>query len=133
MRRAFLALGLFAVVGGCATAAEPPTVSRSLATASSDRGLFLVLRSCAGCHAVGPLGESPTVAAPTFGELRLRYNPLSLERRLRDISKNGHMEMPPVRLADDEIEDIVAYIETAAIPPGGPPLIPLKAPGRRDG
>ncbi len=120
MRWIVISLALLAA-GGCATgASSPPT--RSAATASSDRGRFFVLRSCAGCHAVGPLGSSPNSAAPSFGAVRLRYDALSLERRLKEISRNGHIEMPPIYMSDDEIGDIVAYIETVEPSSGRDPL-----------
>jgi mono/diheme cytochrome c family protein len=104
-------LATLAAVSGCATA--PPAARKApILDASADRGRFLVLRSCAGCHAVGSLGESPNGSAPSFPAVRLRYNTLSLERRLAEISKNGHVEMPPIYMSDAEIKDIVAYIET---------------------
>ena len=121
MRRIVISLALLAAAGGCATAASPPP-ARSTATASSDRGRFFVLRSCAGCHAVGPLGSNPNNAAPSFGAVRLRYNAPSLQRRLNEISRNGHIEMPPIYMSDDEIGDIVAYIETVEPPAARDPL-----------
>jgi mono/diheme cytochrome c family protein len=57
-------------------------------------------------------GESPNASAPTFGSIRLRYSALSLPRRLQEISKDGHFEMPPIYMTPDEIRDITAYVET---------------------
>ncbi len=124
MHKLLILLGLLTLVAGCATGpAAPP--HRPAASASIDRGRFFVLRSCAGCHAVGPLGSSPNGSAPSFGAVRLRFNALSLEMHLKDISRNGHVEMPPIYMSGDEIQDIIAYIQTvetsagSAVPPGG--------------
>jgi mono/diheme cytochrome c family protein len=94
---------------GCATSGQAPPKRLD---ASVDRGRFYALRSCAGCHAVGVLGASPNPNAPSFSAIRLRYNALSLPRRLAEISENGHYEMPPINMTPDEIRDITAYIET---------------------
>lgn len=121
MRRMLIGL-LLLTATGCATSG--PTPAKSL-DASADRGRFYALRSCAGCHAVGALGSSPNPNAPSFSAIRLRYNALSLPRRLAEISENGHYEMPPIAMTPDEIRDIVAYVETiddskgaAALPKG---------------
>jgi mono/diheme cytochrome c family protein len=102
---------LLIAVGGCATSGVTGSPSRGL-DASADRGRYYALRSCAGCHAVGVRGESPNASAPTFGSIRLRYSALSLPRRLQEISKDGHFEMPPIYMTPDEIRDITAYVET---------------------
>ena len=110
MRRMMMSFLLLAATG-CATSGQMSKSQTSLSL-SADRGRFYALRSCAGCHAVGALGQSPNGSAPTFGAIRLRYNALSLPRRLAEISKNGHYEMPPIYMTPDEIQDIVAYVET---------------------
>ena len=107
MRRMLMSVLLLAATG-CATVGPTPTSP----DASADRGRYYALRSCAGCHAVGVLGASPNENAPSFGALRLRYNALSLPRRLAEISENGHYEMPPIHMTPDEIRDIAAYVET---------------------
>ena len=110
MRRLLMGFLLLAATG-CATSGQTPKSPKNL-DISADRGRFYAQRSCAGCHAVGALGESPNGSAPTFGAIRLRYNALSLPRRLAEISKNGHYEMPPIYMTPDEIQDIAAYVET---------------------
>jgi mono/diheme cytochrome c family protein len=100
---------LFLAATGCATSGQAPPKSQD---ASVDRGRFYALRSCAACHAVGVLGASPNGSAPSFSTIRLRYNALSLPRRLAEISEHGHYEMPPISMTPDEIRDLVAYIET---------------------
>jgi mono/diheme cytochrome c family protein len=115
VRRILLFLAMLVSAGGCATGPSPAPKTPIL-DASVDRGRFFVLRSCAGCHAVGSLGESPNSSAPPFASVRLRHNAISLERRLAQISRNGHFEMPPIYMSDAEIKDIAAYIETIEPP-----------------
>jgi mono/diheme cytochrome c family protein len=110
MRRMVTSL-LLLCAAGCATSGQTPKAPKPL-DVSADRGRFYALRSCAGCHAVAGQGESPNGSAPSFAAIRLRYNALSLPRRLAEISKNGHHEMPPIYMTPDEIQDIVAYVET---------------------
>ena len=114
MRRMFMSVLLLAA-SGCATAGPTPQTTLD---ASADRGRFYALRSCAGCHAVGVLGASPNENAPSFGAIRLRYNALSLPRRLSEISENGHYEMPPIHMTPDEIRDVAAYVQTVEAPDG---------------
>lgn len=124
MRRILMSF-LLLTAAGCATSGPTPNSSTNL-DVSADRGRFYALRSCAGCHAVGVLGESPNASAPSFGAIRLRYNALSLPRRLAEISKSGHYEMPPIYMTPNEIQDIVAYVETVNASEGavGLPKVP---------
>lgn len=132
MRRALLILALVSPVVGCATSSRPlPSTVASAPSASANRGLFLALHTCAACHAVGSRGASPDGVAPTFPVIRLRYNEISLERRLVSISKNGHVEMPPISMSAEEIRDIIAYIETVG-PTASHDHLPGADQARRD-
>ena len=106
MRRTLLILGLAAATAACATGGT----GWAPATAA-DRGEQFAWRACAGCHAVGPDGDSRNSNAPRFRELATRYNALQLERRMAEISRDGHYEMPPVFISADEARDIAAYIQ----------------------
>jgi cytochrome c len=101
MRRACLALCL--TLGACAGVQTdmgplPP------------RGQALAARACSGCHALGPVGDSPRSGAPPFRDLALRYNEISLEHRLAEMNGQPHSEMPRVILQSGEISDLAAYI-----------------------
>lgn len=128
MRGILIALALVSSTAACATAerqtphAAAPDASATRASAT--RGLYLALHTCAACHAVGALGESPDGVAPSFAVLRLRANELSLERQLSEISRRGHHEMPSIPMTADEIKDIVAYMQTV-----GPPARASQSPG----
>jgi cytochrome c len=99
----FACIALCLTLGACASApsdlgALPP------------RGEAQAARACSGCHALGPVGDSPRSAAPPFRDLALRYNEISLEHRLADMNGHPHSEMPRVTLQPGEISDLAAYI-----------------------
>ena len=112
-------LALLAVLSLSDAAHAGPDPGAGVAPAT--RGLFVALRKCAACHAVGPLGAGPDAEAPPFGTIRLRHDPASLRRRLGEIASIGHQKMPPIRLSAQEIEDVASYIETVAPPAASPP------------
>ena len=86
------------------------------AASSADRGRFYVLRSCAGCHAVGQTGASPDSHAPPFPVVRGSVTAGQLTMMLRELSKNGHYEMPPIFMSEADIRDIGAYVATLQRP-----------------
>jgi len=80
------------------------------------RGAHVAQRDCAGCHAVTLGARSPNVSAPRFSDLRLRFNPISLERRLETFPRHGHEGMPQPVMAAGDIVDLVAYIQSLEPP-----------------
>jgi len=84
----------------------------ALALTAADRGAALAARDCAACHAVGTTGSSQNGDAPPFRALRMKVNPISLERRLEKLPQSGHPAMPPRPLSHDDAADLVAYIQT---------------------
>jgi mono/diheme cytochrome c family protein len=79
--------------------------------ASAERGKQVAERICSSCHAVGPAGDSPSAFAPPFRNLRMRYNPISLQKHIGDIGRNGSYAMPPQPLSGADADDLAAYIE----------------------
>ncbi|MBS0360316.1 MAG: c-type cytochrome, partial [Proteobacteria bacterium] len=61
----------------------------ALALTPADRGGELAARDCAACHATGLTGASPDSDAPPFRAMRMRFNPISLERRLERLPRSG--------------------------------------------
>ncbi|MDO8324637.1 MAG: c-type cytochrome [Phenylobacterium sp.] len=104
-----LVLTLLAVPAA-ATAGENPL------PASQARGHALARSVCASCHAVETKGASPNAKAPPFRDLAGRHVPLTLQRRLADIAETGHYDMPPINLHADEVQDVVAYINSLEPP-----------------
>lgn len=93
-----------------ATAGENPL------PASQARGHALARNVCSACHAVETKGASPNAKAPPFRALAGRHVPLTLQRRLADIAETGHYDMPPINLHADEVQDVVAYINSLEPP-----------------
>jgi mono/diheme cytochrome c family protein len=102
-----------ALVTGVVSAAAGPQ-----ATPSLDRGAQVAQDRCASCHGVALEAASPSHDAPLFRVLSRLYSAQDLERKLSNISQNGHFEMPAVSIREDEIEDVSAYI--ASLDGGGP-------------
>jgi mono/diheme cytochrome c family protein len=99
---AALAAGLAATAAAAAPKPDP----------ALERGRHLAERDCAMCHAIDTASHSPNPGAPTFRTIRLRYNPIALERRLAPIPMYGHSSMPPRTLSAADVPDLVAYIQS---------------------
>jgi cytochrome c553 len=91
------------------------------------KGKVLAERLCAGCHAVGPTGNSTHARAPPFRTLNRRVKLDSyFVNRLRKGLIVGDPDMPSFRFNDDATQALVAYItaiqqgKVVTIP--GPPL-----------
>jgi mono/diheme cytochrome c family protein len=104
-------LVLAGLLGGCAAGGEAPPAG-DIPLSGPTRGAMVAERACAGCHAVAIVGDSRNPSALPFRDIRIRYNTISLERELARITKEGHFEMPRTAIADGDIPEIVAYIET---------------------
>jgi mono/diheme cytochrome c family protein len=115
MRRVLLTMALLSSVAGLAVSA-PTSTPRMHLDPAVERGHQLAMRRCAECHAVRGGRESPDGDAPRFTSLRLRYNALSLERRLAGIPWGRHAGMPPVGLTPEDRRDLAAYIESLKSP-----------------
>ncbi|ACA21163.1 cytochrome c class I [Methylobacterium sp. 4-46] len=98
------AVGLLAVLSlhaGWAEAAEDPHVTR---------GRTFVRVHCAGCHAVGRVGESPLAQAPRFRDLHTRYPVTDLAEALAEGIRTGHPGMPEFQLDPGQVEDVIRYL-----------------------
>ncbi|MBR7620638.1 cytochrome c [Phenylobacterium sp. 20VBR1] len=109
MRTGLLVLILLAAPAA-ATAADNPLL------AAQARGYTLAAGVCAACHMIEPAGTSPNPRAPPFRILAGRYVPLTLQRRLADIAETGHYAMPPINIHADQVQDVVAYINSLERP-----------------
>jgi cytochrome c len=116
MRRLLSTLALLSIGGGLAVPAWGATPVAGAPSDAASRGLYVALRVCAACHAVGPLGTGPDTLAPAFATIRLHHDAPTLRRRLQEISTVGHHEMPAIVMTAQEQEDVAAYIEAAAAP-----------------
>lgn len=108
-RPTLLSAALAAVFLAVPAAAQP---SRAPINPSAERGRQVAERVCAGCHAITETGTSPSAMAPPFRALRMRYNPISMERHIGDLAASGYFGMPRQLISPAESADIAAYIET---------------------
>jgi tetratricopeptide (TPR) repeat protein len=86
-------------------------------------GKQLVEQNCSGCHAVGASGASPNKKAPEFRNLHARHPNLALREPLSRGIAAPHDEMPKFALSGQQIDTIIAYINSLsaaeAVPPKG--------------
>jgi mono/diheme cytochrome c family protein len=76
------------------------------------RGRTLVDANCAGCHALGRAGASPTPAAPPLRDLHHRYPVESLAEALAEGLVTGHPGKPVFRFEPQEVDDIIDYLKS---------------------
>ncbi|MBS0363301.1 MAG: cytochrome c [Proteobacteria bacterium] len=74
------------------------------------RGAEVAHAHCANCHAVALEDRSPEKDAPQFRVLSRLYDQPVLADKIARFSQDGHFEMPPVTLREDEVADVAAYI-----------------------
>ena len=76
------------------------------------RGHHLVAQYCASCHAVGRTGESPRPESPPFRFLSRNYRVDSLEEALAEGISVGHPAMPEFQFSPDDVDAIIAYLQS---------------------
>jgi mono/diheme cytochrome c family protein len=100
-----------------AAAAQPFAPGPDTTAQAATRGQQLAARTCAGCHAVGPVGASPMAEATPFREV-VRLYPLDrLEEAFAQGLVTSHPAMPAFVFRASEIDDLVAYLEPVKAEP----------------
>ena len=79
--------------------------------AAQQRGLALVTKNCAACHAVERAGASPRADAPAFRTLGRRYPVEALEEALGEGILSGHPDMPEFVFDGEDVGAIIAYLK----------------------
>jgi cytochrome c len=87
----------------------------------TDKGEVLVRESCSRCHAVGVSGNSPNPDAPPFRTLSSKYPVSDLAESLAEGIVSGHPEMPIFVFMPNDVEAIIAYLESIQTTPAPPP------------
>jgi len=113
--RGSLALILALACAACASQRAAPG-----GTAEAASGQAFVERACAGCHAVGASGESRDTHAPPFRDLAQSRSDAALAGALAEISRNGHVEMPPIYVTPAEQAQVLAYLRGLRVEPDRP-------------
>jgi mono/diheme cytochrome c family protein len=80
--------------------------------ASAARGAVIAQSRCGGCHATGRNDESAMRGAPPFRALSSRYPLIALEEALAEGVVTAHPAMPEFVFEPDDIQDLIAYLET---------------------
>lgn len=89
---------------------------------SAAHGHQLALRLCSGCHVVDDASNSAVPAG--IGTFRgIANSPGQSAERISNVLILPHLPMPDNQLTRDEIQDILAYLETLRTNPEVPPLI----------
>jgi cytochrome c len=76
------------------------------------RGEGLLTTNCSRCHAVGRAGNSTHPEAPPFRTLGQRYPIEVLAEALAEGLSSGHPGMPEFRFEIDDVDAILAYLES---------------------
>ena len=95
-------IAVASLVGSSAFALDP----------SEQRGFNFVNTNCSMCHAIGRYGDSPLKLAPPFRTLHEFYPVDSLQEALAEGIITGHPSMPEFVLEVDQVDDVIAYLQT---------------------
>lgn len=108
-------------MAACLSVVSNPTFAQ-VAEPSATRGRELAVRLCSSCHVVD--GAATAAVPESIGTFRgIANSPGQSAERISNILILPHLPMPDNQLTRDEIQDILAYLETLRINPGVPPLI----------
>ena len=76
------------------------------------QGKRLVEKNCSSCHAIGPDGESPHPAAIPFRDISIFYPVDALEEAFAEGIVTGHPDMPEYTASPQQIDALIAYLES---------------------
>ncbi len=100
--------------------AEAPAPADDAATAPAADpvriGQVFMEANCSGCHAVGLHDTGPNPEAPPFREIVQIYPPEDLAEAFGEGISTGHPDMPEFELTPDQIDGLIAYLDTL-LPP----------------
>ena len=80
--------------------------------ALESRGEGVLTTNCSRCHAVGRTGDSTHPEAPPFRTLGQRYPIEVLAEALAEGLSSGHPDMPEFRFEVDDVDAILAYLNS---------------------
>lgn len=99
--------GLILLLAACSPSGDPDTRSSLV-----ERGQAIAQADCASCHALDAASPSPHAEAPPFRTLSERYPVASLQEALAEGIMVGHPDMPEFSFDPDEIDALIAFIES---------------------
>ena len=113
---------LFLWIAACAPNHEPapaPAAPAPARTSDAAEGQRLAEIYCARCHAIGTEGESTHPMAPPFRTLSQSYPVNALEEAFAEGILVGHPDMPEFRLEPQQIDNLLAYLDSIQVQRGG--------------
>lgn len=121
VRPGLLAMAL--AVAGPAAAQSPAQPEPS-----AEKGLVLAQRLCSNCHLVEGSDGALPAGIPSLRGIANR--PDQSARRIENALIQPHAPMPDMRLTKDEIQHLLAYLDTLRTEPGAAPLLPPATPAK---
>ena len=113
---AFSLLGLMLAVP---TASE----AENLPGPSAEKGQELAEKFCSGCHIIRAEQEGTApVGPPSFASIANK--PGQTAEQIKGALEAPHPPMPDMHLTNNEMQDIIAYLETLRTNKTAPPLMP---------
>ena len=91
------------------------------------KGEAIVSEHCGRCHAIGVPGDSPNKEAPPFRVLSENYPVDDLAESLAEGIMSGHPDMPVFVFQPDEVDAIIAYLQSIQVTPDAAPSTPEPA------
>lgn len=121
------AIGAVAVILG-AMSAMAQTAEAPLKP-SPEKGLAFAQRFCSNCHLVE--GSNAASAQAGIPSLRTIANkPGQSGNHIRNVLISPHAPMPDMQVSNQEILDLVAYLETLRTDKSSPPLLSPASPDK---
>jgi cytochrome c len=100
------------VIVAIVAAALASTAHAQKSTSPELRGMALLTKNCARCHAVGRAGRSPHPEAPPFRTLSRKYPVDGLAEALAEGLSVGHPDMPEFVFEVDQVSAILSYLRS---------------------
>lgn len=110
MKRALTALLFACAISACASEAPPPSAHAPAGNVAEGQRLAEI--NCSTCHAIGREGESRHPMAPPFRTFSQNYPVEQLSEAFAEGILVGHRDMPEFRLEPQQIDDLLAYIQS---------------------
>lgn len=104
-------------------ALSTPSLAEEARRPSPENGLELAQKFCKSCHIIAAQGgETAPVGPPSFPSIANK--PEQTRERIIGALVSPHPPMPDMHLTNDEMQDIIAYLDTLRTLEGAPPLLP---------
>ena len=97
--------------------AEPETAAGPEPSPLVAEGREIVEANCARCHALDATSDSPHQDAPPFRTLSENYPVSALGEALAEGIVVGHEDMPEFSFEPDEVDAVIAFLESIQTAP----------------